>query len=288
MTVKVGPKKKRSYHSSRLIQGAIIHAILLLFVFIALFPIYLMFNAALKTSQELFQSFLTLPKDPQWQNFSFILNEQGYKGALYNSMILSTSSMIITTVISVLAGYGFAVYRFVGKQWLFVLVLTGLMVSETSVLIPVYQLLQDLRLLNTYGGMILPQAALGLTFGVFLMTTFFKDIPRALIDAAVVDGGSDMQVLRYVIMPLARPAIMSLALIEFMWAWNSFFFPLVIATKQWLMPMSVRIIDFMGRFTFRYDMIAATTVILFTPILVLYLITQRSFHRGITFGALKD
>ncbi len=72
------------------------------------------------------------------------------------------------------------------------------------------------------------------------------------------------------------------------WAWNSFFFPLVIATKQWLMPMSVRIIDFMGRFTFRYDMIAATTVILFTPILALYLITQRSFHRGITFGALKD
>ena len=288
MAVKVPPRKRRSYNSSRMIQSAIIHVILLLFVFIALFPIYLMFNAALKTSRELFQSFLTLPTDPQWQNFGFILNEQGYKGALYNSLILSTSSMILTTVISVLAGYGFAVYRFVGKQWLFLLVLTGLMVSETSVLIPVYQLLQDLGLLNTYGGMILPQAALGLTFGVFLMTTFFKDIPRALIDAAVVDGGSDLQVLRHVIMPLARPAIMSLALIEFMWAWNSFFFPLVIATKQWLMPMSVRIIDFMGRFTFRYDMIAATTVILFTPILILYLVTQRSFHRGITFGALKD
>ena len=288
MSLKRKPRKRRSYHSTRLLQSAIIHVILLLFVFIAIFPVYLMFNAALKTSAELFQSFLTLPKNPQWQNFSFILNEQGYKGALGNSMVLSTSSMIITTVISVLAGYGFAVYRFVGKQWLFLLVLTGLMVSETSVLIPVYQLLQDIGLLNTYAGMILPQAALGLTFGVFLMTTFFKDIPRALIDAAVVDGGSDWQVLRYVIMPLARPAIMSLALIEFMWAWNSFFFPLVIATKQWLMPMSVRIIDFMGRFTFRYDMIAATTVILFTPILVLYLVTQRSFHRGITFGALKD
>ena len=288
MTIKRQPRKRRSYHSSRMIQSAIVHAILLLFVFIALFPVYLMFNAALKTSAELFQSFLTLPKDPQWKNFGFILNEQGYSRALINSMILSTSTMILTTVISVLAGYGFAVYRFVGKQALFLLVLTGLMVSETSVLIPVYQLLQDLGLLNTYGGMILPQAALGMTFGVFLMTTFFKDIPRALIDAAVVDGGSDLQVLRYVIMPLARPAIMSLALIEFMWAWNSFFFPLVIATKQWLMPMSVRIIDFMGRFTFRYDMIATTTVILFTPILILYLITQRSFHRGITFGALKE
>ena len=162
MAVNVQPRKRRSYHSSRMIQSAIIHVVLLLFVFIALFPIYLMFNAALKTSRELFQSFLTLPTDPQWQNFGFILNEQGYKGALYNSMILSTSSMILTTVISVLAGYGFAVYRFVGKQWLFLLVLTGLMVSETSVLIPVYQLLQDLGLLNTYGGMILPQAALGL------------------------------------------------------------------------------------------------------------------------------
>ena len=101
----------------------------------------------------------------------------------------------------------------------------GLMVSEISVLIPVYRLLQDLSLLNTFPGMILPQAALGLTFGVFLMTTFFKDIPRAMIDAAIVDGGSDLQVLRYVVMPLARPAIMSLALIEFMWAWNSFFLP---------------------------------------------------------------
>ena len=130
MNIKSGPKKRRSYHSSRMLQSAIVHVILLLFVLIALFPIYLMFNAALKTSQELFQSFLTLPRDPQWQNFSFILNEQGYKGALYNSMILSTSSMIITTVISVLAGYGFAVYRFVGKQWLFLLVLTGLMVRK--------------------------------------------------------------------------------------------------------------------------------------------------------------
>ncbi len=283
-----GSRKKRSWHSKRLMQSAVIHAILLLFALIALFPVYLMFNAALKTSAELFQSFLALPQDPQWKNFGFILNEQGYKGALYNSMVLSTSTMILTTVIAVLAGYGFAVYRFAGKQWLFLLVLTGLMVSETSVLIPVYQLLQDLGLLNTFAGMILPQAALGMTFGVFLMTTFFKDIPRALIDAAVVDGGSDLQVLRHVVMPLARPAIMSLALIEFMWAWNSFFFPLVIATKQWLMPMSVRIIDFMGRFTFKYDMIATTTVILFTPILILYLVTQRSFHRGITFGALKD
>ena len=120
------------------------------------------------------------------------------------------------------------------------------MSSEISVLIPIYNLLQDMGLLNTYAGLILPQTALGLSFGIFLITTFFKDIPRELIDAAVCDGCKDLQLLRHVMIPLGMPAIKALALIEFLWAWNSFFFPLVIATQQDLMPLSVAIIDFMG------------------------------------------
>ena len=207
---------------------------------------------------------------------------------MINSLIFAGSTTILTVTLSVLAGYGFAAFKFAGKQYLFLVVLVGLMVSETSVLIPVYNLLQDLNLLNTRLGLILPQTALGLAFGVFLMTTFFNDIPKSMLEAAIIDGCSDRQLLQLVVIPLARPAIMSLALIEFMWAWNSFFFPLVIATKEDVKPMSVSIIDFMGRFTFNYEMVATTTVIMFAPILVLYLLTQRSFHQGITFGAIKE
>ena len=128
-------------------------------------------------------------------------------------------------ILSVLAGYGFSAYKFPGRQVLFVLVLVGLMVSEASVLVPVYNLLQDLGLLNTYSGMILPQTALGLAFGIFLITTFFQEVPREMIQARVIDGCSDLQVLWHVMIPLAMPAITSLALLQFMWAWNSFFFP---------------------------------------------------------------
>jgi raffinose/stachyose/melibiose transport system permease protein len=280
--------RRRWHFSSKTLGNIIVHTFLLLFIFIALFPIYLMFITSLKTSQELFRSVIALPADPQWQNFPFILIERGYYRNVINSVMVASSTTILTVVLSVLAGYGFAVYNFVGKQVLFVVILVGLMVSEASILVPVYNLLQDLGLLNTYTGMVLPQTALGLAFGVFLITTFFKDIPQELIDAGIIDGCSDLQVLRHVMIPLAKPAITSLALLEFMWAWNSFFFPLVIATRQELMPLSVSIIDFMGRFTFNYEMIATTCVIMSTPILILYLFTQRSFHQGITFGGLKD
>ena len=210
---------------SRLFGNITVHAVLVVFVIISLFPIYLMFNASLKTSRELFQSIVAPPGDPQWHNFHLIFVERAYYKNMINSLIFAGSTTVIAVTLSVLAGYGFAAFKFVGKQTLFVIVLIGLMVSETSVLIPVYNLLQDLDLLNTRIGLILPQTALGLAFGVFLMTTFFKEIPRSVIEAGIIDGCSDLQLLRHVIVPLARPSIMSLTLIEFMWAWNSFFFP---------------------------------------------------------------
>jgi ABC-type glycerol-3-phosphate transport system permease component len=268
--------------------NVLVHVLLLLGVFIALFPVYLMIATSLKSSQELSQSIVALPTAPRWSNYPFILIERGYYKNVLNSILVASSTTILTVILSVLAGYGFSVYKFFGRQVLFVLVLVGLMVSEASVLVPVYNLLQDLGLLNTYTGMILPQTALGLAFGIFLITTFFQEVPSEMIQAGVIDGCNDLQVLWHVMIPLAMPAITSLALLQFMWAWNSFFFPLVIATQQAIMPLSVSIIDFMGRFTFNYEMIATTCVIMSVPIIILYLFTQRSFHQGITFGGLKE
>lgn len=276
------------YNLIKVLKATPIHVLLLLFVFVALFPIYLMFGASLKSSQETFQSFVALPKDPRWHNFYTILVEQSYYKSVINSVILASSTALLSTVFSILAAFGFTVYRFRGKQMLFVCCLSGLMISEASILIPVYNLLQDLSLLNTRVGQILPQTALGLAFGIFLMTTFFKEVPKELIEAGAIDGCSDVATLFYIIIPVTKQAILSLVLLEFMWAWNSFFFPLVIATQQSVMPMSVSIIDFMGRFTFDYEMIAVTCVIMSAPLIVLYLLTQRSFHRGVTFGALKE
>ena len=265
----------------------LVHAILLFFVVLCLFPVYLMFNASLKSQAELFRYTFALPKDPRWFNFPLIFIEREYYKNFINSIILAGSTTILTLILSILAGYAFALKKFFGMQTMFLCVLIGLMVSEISILIPIYNLLKDLNLLNTFAGLILPQTALGLSFGIFLITTFFKEIPRALVEAAVCDGCKDLQILWYVMIPVGMPAIKALALIEFLWAWNSFFFPLVIATQKEIMPLSVSIIDFMGRFTFNYELIATTCVIMFAPILVLYLLSQASFRRGITFGAMK-
>ena len=246
-----------------------------------------MFITSLKSQAELIQNVFALPRDPKWGNYPLVLIERGYYRAVINSLLLAGSVTVITIVISLLAAYAFAVFEFVGRQLLFVLVLVGLMVSEVSILIPVYTLLKSWGLLNTFVGMVLPQIALGLSFGIFLMTTFFREVPKDLVDAARLDGCTDLQLLVRVMVPIGMPAIGALAVIEFLWTWNSFFFPLVIATKQELMPLSVSIIDFMGRFTFNYELVATTCVIMFVPILILYVLTQRSFRRGVTMGAVK-
>lgn len=263
------------------------HAVLVLFVLMALVPVYLMFVTSLKSQAELIANVFALPSEPRWRNYHLVLIDRGYYNAVGNSLIVAGSVTAMTIVISVLAAYAFAVREFAGKNLIFLLVLVGLMVSEVSILIPVYNLLKDWGLLNTYVGMILPQIALGLSFGIFLMTTFFRDIPKELLDAARLDGCSDIQILLRIMVPLGLPGIGALAVIEFLWAWNSFFLPLVIATQQDIMPLSVSVIDFMGRFTFNYELVATTCVIMFVPILLLYLITQRSFRRGVTMGAVK-
>ncbi|MEQ9690967.1 MAG: carbohydrate ABC transporter permease [Bauldia litoralis] len=260
---------------------------LIIFVLISLFPVYLMFITSLKSQAELIQNVFALPRDAKWDNYPLVLIQRGYYRAVINSLMFAGSVTVITIILSLLAAYAFAVFDFVGRQLLFILVLVGLMVSEVSILIPVYQLLKSAGLLNTFVGLVLPQIALGLSFGIFLMTTFFREVPKDLIDAARLDGCTDLRLLYNVMIPVALPAIGALAVIEFLWTWNSFFLPLVIATRQELMPLAVSIIDFMGRFTFNYELVATTCVIMFVPILILYLLTQRSFRQGVTMGAVK-
>ena len=159
--------------------------------------------------------------------------------------------------------------------------------QEISIIVPVYLMITDLHLKNTLLGIVIPQVALGLSFGIFLLTTFFKEVPKELIEASVVDGCNDRTILYNVILPLSMPSIKALAIIEFLWAWNSFFFPLVLVQDTEVMPMSVRIIDFMGRYLFNYGGIASVCIMMFLPIFILYLISQSNFHRGITLGGLK-
>ena len=270
----------------KIIERIPIHLILIFFALIALIPIWIIFISAIKPHVEVYKNQLALPNKIEFQ-FYQILITQGYYKNFLQSFYFASITTIITVIISILAAYAFAIKVFFGKTFLFILVLLGLMISEISIIVPVYLMIMDLNLKNTLLGIIIPQVALGLSFGIFLLTTFFKEVPKELIEASVVDGCNDKTILYNVILPLSLPSIKALAVIEFLWAWNSFFFPLVLIQDTTVMPMSVRIIDFMGRYLFNYGGIATVCILMFIPIFILYLISQSSFHRGITLGGLK-
>ena len=262
------------------------HLILIFFAIVALIPIWIIFISSIKPHVEVYKNQIAFPNKMQLQ-FYHIFITQGYYKNFLQSFYFASLTTIISVIISIFAAYAFAIKVFFGKTTLFIFVLAGLMISEISIIVPVYLMINDLNLKNTLIGIVIPQVALGLSFGIFLLTTFFKEVPKELIEASIIDGCNDKTILYNVMLPLSLPSIKALAIIEFLWAWNSFFFPLVLVQDTNVMPMSVRIIDFMGRYLFNYGGIATVCILMFIPIFVLYLISQSSFHRGITLGGLK-
>jgi raffinose/stachyose/melibiose transport system permease protein len=168
-----------------------------------------------------------------------------------------------------------------------IIFLIGIMISPTSLIIPLYINLKPLGLINTHLGVILSLTALGIPFGVFLLRIHCQYIPQELLDAAKIDGCSNFKVFVRILFPLVMPGIRATALIELLWAWNNYLVPLVLIQKDEFKPLTVALDVFTTRFTTHYPFLATASVLTFLPILIIYLATQRSFIRGVSTGAFK-
>jgi raffinose/stachyose/melibiose transport system permease protein len=230
---------------------------------------------------------LALPSSPHWENLKKAWTVGRFDRYLGNSVLYSATIVTGVVVLSCLAGYALAGLRLPHERFIFVGFLLGLMVPFQSLMIPLYYLLRDLHLLGTYFAMILPSIALGLPFGIFLMRAFFRGLPGELADAGRVDGGTEFQVFRQIMLPLARPGLATLAVFQFMATWNSFLIPLVFVQRDQLRPIALGVMFFSGRYTSDRGLIAAGVSISIIPIILVYLALQRQFIRGITAGALK-
>src|SRR5690606_2330756 len=186
-----------------------------------------------------------------------------------------------------MSGYAFGTMRFRGESILLLLILLGLMVPFEAVIIPLWQLMGSLGLRNTYWALILPQVALSFAFGTYWMRSFFRDFPRELVDAAVVDGCTTWDVLWRVLFPLSRPALLSLVVLLFMWTWNEFFLVLVMVTGD-LRTLPVGLALLRGRYAADVPVMAAAATIVSLPVIVLYVFFQRHFIRGMVSGAIKE
>jgi raffinose/stachyose/melibiose transport system permease protein len=210
-------------------------------------------------------------------------------GTLYwNSVYISTVSMVLTVAISALAGYGLGRLEFVGKPYVYALILIGLTIPIQIALIPLFVNLRALGLMNTPLALIGPYTAFGLAFGTYIMKAFFEELPRELEEAARIDGASDARIFWQIMLPLTRPALATISIFLFLQNWNEFLFALTFITESAMRTLSTGIYSLLSNeFYGNYGLLAAALVLFSLPVLILYFIFQQQFIEGLTAGALK-
>ena len=220
-------------------------------------------------------------------NFATAWDEGHFGSYLTSSAIVAVCVVAAATLFSVLAGYAFGMMRFRGQQVLFYGLLLGLMVPLESTIVPLYYDLRDVGLTDTYWALILPQVGVSVAFGTFWMRAFFRSVPRSLIEAARLDAASSWTTLWRVVLPMGRPAVLTLVLLVFMWTWNEFLLALVMVSDESLRTAPLGLTFFQGRNTTDVPLLAAGAVIVAAPVAIAYLFLQRHFIRGMLSGAVK-
>ena len=223
-----------------------------------------------------------------FSNFPGAWKRADLSHTLVASAVITVSAVLIQAFLAVMSGYAFGVLGVVGDRLIFPVVLLGLMVSLEALIVPLYYQLHKLGLTDSWVGIVLIHVGTSVPFGTFWMRAVFKAMPPPLIDAARIDGGNSWQVLRHVLLPMAKPGVLTLCLLNFMWTWNDYFMSLVFLSSQHKITATVALGNFQGLYTTSVNQLAAAALIVCAPIVVLYLFFQRRFIQGVVVGALKD
>ncbi len=264
-----------------------IYGILIVAACISLIPFLYVISTSFKDSVSLFQyPPQWIPHEPTLDNFRTLLQDNPFIRWMINSFIVAASVTVIKVIIDSMAGYAFAKMQFPGKEPLFVVVLMTLMVPFAATLIPLFIIVRDLQLTNTYAGLILP--ALASPIGIFMMRQFIESLPNDLENAARLDGCSEFQIFRRVILPLVRPGLVVLGVFTFMTQWTSYLWPLVIGTKKEMYTLTVGVQSLRSLFTVNWGVLSAGAVLSMLPLVLVFLFLQRYFIAGSIAGALKE
>ena len=257
-------------------------------VVFCLFPFYWLINTSLKSGADLSGAAL-LPPSPTVDNYTSIFEDTAFTNALRNSAIIAGSVTVFSLLIGSFAGYALARLHLPFKFLILAIVLSISTFPPIAIAAPIFELWTDIGLYNTYLGLILPSLAFGLPLTVFIMASFFHDIPRELEDAALVDGATRLQAFRKIVVPLAAPGVVTAGLLVFIFAWNEFLFAITLTSTPERRPVPAAIAFFTGSQQFEVPLgtISAASVVVTIPLIVLVLIFQRRIVAGLTAGAVK-
>ena len=228
---------------------------------------------------------LSSPSIATFDNYNAIFHNHAITSAIWTTVLISLGGTILPIIVAALAAYAFAWLEFPGRDWLFLLVVALLVVPIQMALIPMFSLYNDLGLFDTILGLVLFHTAFALPFAIFLLRNFFIGIPRDLLEAARIDGASEMRIFLRLILPLGLPAIASLAIFQFLWVWNDLLVALTFGRNT--QPITVAIFSQMRQFSANIELIAPAAFISLAIPLVVFFAFQRYFVQGLLAGSVK-
>ncbi len=256
-------------------------------VLLSLLPFLWFINTSLKTPIEITSIPPVIVPSGTLSSYQSAIGEYNLLHFVKNSMIVAGITTIVTISISIITGYSLARLRIKYKGLIMGSLLVVSMFPQISIAGPVWRMLQDLGWLNSYQGIIIPYVTLTLPLGVWILASFFKELPPELEASAKIDGCTHFQTLFRIIVPLAAPGIFTAAILVFIYAWNEFFFALLIMTQLDFQTLPVGIALFQGQYTMPWGEIAAASTVSTVPLVLMVFIFQKKIISGLTAGAIK-
>lgn len=226
-----------------------------------------------------------IPEVFTFENYAGVLERASLFRWLINSTVVACAATAGVLLIDAMAAYAFARIDFPGRDLIFILVIATMMVPAQVTMIPLFFMLNELSLLNTYLALVLPR--LGLAIGVFMLRQFFLGVPMDLEEAALIDGCSRYRIFFQIVLPLAKPSLSALGILTFVWAWNDFMWPLIAISTNEMYTLPIGLSTLVGYYGREYGIQMAGAVIASLPVLIVFMIFQKQFIRGVAFSGLK-
>lgn len=268
-------------------KQAIVYAACVILAIIFLFPILWIILSSFKDGSELFRYPPTLlPENPTIMNYKMALEKGDFTLFFKNSTMVAILSTVLTVMINTMAGYAFAKYQFKGRDLIFVFFISTLMLPLEVLMIPIFQVVKFLGMYNTFAGIIIPPAAT--PAGVFLLRQYFLTVPDDLIEAARIDGASELSIFIKLMLPIAKSAMSVLAIFSFMWRWNDFMWPLLVIRDTKKYTLQLALANFNGQYSVDWNSLIAMSVVTMIPVLIVFLIFQKQFIQGMVTSGMKE
>lgn len=253
---------------------------------IMMIPLFYMLSTSFKAQNEVFSLPIQwLPSQLLVENYILPLQQKPFLRWFFNSTFVAGASTVLVVLTSALAGYSFAKFRYPGRNLLFWIIIATLMIPLEAMIVPLFVLVKDLGWLNTYTGLIVPAG--GSAFGIFLMRQHMLAMPDELIEAARIDGASEPHIFWRIVLPINQPALSALAIFSFMWNWNSFLYPLLVANSDEMRTLPIGLASFESAYSTNYPQLMAVSVLSCIPVLIVFFILQNKFIESMALTGVK-